>query len=208
MEHCIWIGIGAIIEKGSPLYSELKNINDFLTKKMSGGFGYSEALQPHVNFYDLSVKEQNIDQIRNSLNEVCLEQRSIKCNISGIKSFKFGIIFAEVEKNEELTELHRKILEAVSPYRGNCIDPDYEKLIPVLSDEQKGCLSKYGNPYMIDFRPHISLGYLPDKRSSLGEIISNIEPMLTVRNFLLNKVDFVKGKTSDKIEMLAEYKFL
>lgn len=205
--NCTWIGIGAVIEKENPLYPDLKTINDFLTKEMSGGFGYSDVLRPHVNLYDLSVPVENIPKINESLSKILAGQKSIECKITGIKSFKFGIIYAEVEKNDQLVELHKKVLEVVGPYHGNCIDPDYEKLIPVLSDEQKESLKKYGNPYMTDFKPHISLGYLPDKKDSLEEIVTQIEPMLTVRKFTIDSLELVKNREGKKIEIIAKYIF-
>ena len=201
----LWVGIGAIVEKDNPLYTDLKLINDYLAKEMSGGFGYSDVLRPHVNFYDLSVPVGNIEDIKKSLSRALEGQKPIACKILGIKSFKFGIIYAEVERNSGLAALHQKILTAASRYRGDVIDPDYEKLIPVLNDEQKGSLNQFGNPYMTDFRPHITLGYLPDKKDALDEIIPKLEPMLATRTFTINKVDFVKGKTSDAIETVAEY---
>jgi 2'-5' RNA ligase len=203
--NCTWIGIGAVIEKDALLYPNLKKINDYLTKEMSGGFGYSNALRPHINFYDLSVDSKNIEKIKNSLSEVLDKYRSIECKITGIKYFKFGIVYAEIEKNEELIKLHQEILGVINPYKGDCIDPDYEKLIPVLSEEQKESLKKFGNPYMSDFKPHISLGYLPDKKDSLGEVISKIEPMLLVREFTINKLDLVKNRTAKEIEILSQY---
>lgn len=142
MNNCTWIGVAAVVEKDTSLYSDLKNINDYLTKEMSGGFGYSDALRPHMNFYDLAVESQNIEKIKESLNTALSDRKQIECKITGIKYFKFGIVYAEIEKSEPLVKLHQKILEAVSPHRGDCIDPDYEKLIPVLSEEQKISLKK------------------------------------------------------------------
>jgi len=207
MNNNLWIGIGAIIKTGDPLYSDLKKINDYLTKDMSGGFGYSDALRPHVNFYDLAVPSDSIEKIKESLTEALADQETIACKISGIGSFKFGLIYAQVEKNERLIELHQKILNAVNPYHGDVIDPDYEKLIPVLSEEQKQSLNRFGNPYMTDFKPHITLGYLPDKKDVMDTIVPKLELMLAVREFVVHRVDFVKGKTSDAIEVVAEYEF-
>ena len=147
-------------------------------------------------------------KIESSLKEVLSDQKPIECKILGIKSFKFGVIYAEVEINKKLVELHQKIFKTVSQFRGNCIDPDYEKLTPVLSEEQKRCLNEFGNPYMTDFKPHITLGYLPDRKYFMDTIISQLESVLSVREFAINRVDLVKGKTSDQIEIVFEYKFL
>ena len=60
---------------------------------------------------------------------------------------------------------------------------------------------------MSEFKPHITLGYLPDTQS-LEDIVSKIEAMLLIKKFTLNRVDLVKGKDSKEIEVVAEYKFL
>lgn len=201
----IWIGVGAVIEIDTDLYSELKRINDYLCKTYGAGFGYSEALRPHLNFYDLPVDLGNLDKITKELSEALKNQKVIDCQITGINFFKFGIIFADIYPSEELKDLHQKILKSVNQYRGDCIDPDYAKLESVLSQEQKESLYKYGNPYMLDFRPHITLGYAPQAKDNLNSVAQNIKPMLTIKNFEINKIDFIKGRSSDKIEVISEY---
>ena len=206
--NCLWIGIGTVINDNNEIYSELIKVNSYLVKEMSGGLAYSGTLRPHLNFYDLSVHSDNINYIDKSLSDTLKNQKPIECEILGIKFFKFGIIYVEIKKNKQLVELHQKILESVSPHKGDCIDPDYQKLTPKLSEEQNKSLNKFGNPYMSEFKPHITLGYLPNKLKELEGLISKIESMLLIKKFTLNRVDLVKGKDSKETEVVAEYKFL
>ena len=207
-KNCVWIGVAAVIEKDTLLYSDLKKINDYLAKEMMGGFGYSSALRPHLNFYDLSIPAENLNKVKDALDQTFANQKPVECKIAGINFFKFGMVYVEIEKNEDLANLQKEILETVNSYRGDCLDLDYQKLVPVLSDSQKESLNKYGNPYMTDFKPHISVGYLPNKKDSLEAIISGIEPILTVKKFTISKLDLVKGRTYNDIEIICEYQFL
>ncbi len=202
-----WLGVSAVIKENSALFFDLKKINNYLVRELSAGMAYSDHLKPHLNFYDLSVPTGNVEKIKIALDEILVSQPKIECQISEMKSFSFGLLYVEIKNNPDLDRLQKKILAAVEPFKGDRLDPDYEKRISQLNQKQVESLKKYGNPYVTDFKPHITLGFLPDKKNSMGQIIDKISFMLSVEKFTVDSIDLV-AESSRKTSLILEWNLI
>jgi len=178
--RCVWIGIGTDIPKESNLYAECVSINKLLSEKYGNSILFSEAKMqlPHLNFYDLNVLKKNLDEISLKIDHLVSGIRSFDVKVKSINYFPFGLFFLKIENTSVLSNLHKLIVEAVSPLKENCICEDYLQLHRKYNLTQKSMLKLHGNPYVLSqFIPHVTLGLTQAKNLRL--IKKEIRPILT-----------------------------
>src|SRR3989344_7973333 len=124
-QNCIWMGIGIDIPEGSEIYRRIIEMNDLLVEKYDSKKDFAGSEHPHLNIYDLSVPRENTKLITERVKTISENQRSFTATIKGVDYFSFGLIFLEVEKNDILKKLHKKIVGDVVKLKGDCIDNDY-----------------------------------------------------------------------------------
>ena len=177
---CVWIGIGANIQKESNLYTECILMNKLLSEKYGNLICFSESKMelPHLNFYDLNVPQKNLDEILLRISNLVLEIRSFDVKVKSIDYFPFGLFFLKIENIPALLNLHKLIVKTVSPLKGNCMCEDYLQSHRKYNSTQKSMLKLYGNPHVLSqFMPHVTLGLTQEK--NLQSIQKEMGPILT-----------------------------
>lgn len=172
-QNCIWIGIGVDIKKDSSFEQEIIKIQNVISSKYKSVF-YPEK-HPHLNLFDLDIPAANLTAAIQKTETILKNQRSLTVAVKDINFFPFGLFFIELETNDALYDLHRKIINAVTPLKENCICKDYLEPHRNYTARQKELLTTYGNPHVLDqFKPHITLGFLKERRMNFKTIRDNL----------------------------------
>lgn len=207
---CTWIGIGIDIPKQSSLYDECIRINSLLNKIYGNVAVFSQENRPHLNLYDLSVPQEKLGEIKKLLQTVVSKLPPFHVDISTIDRFHFGLFFLDVDSSQELFRLHKEIVEVISPLRGKCVCKDYLQPHRKYTTEQKQMLTLHGNPHVLSqFRPHISIGFIPDsKESDLSLIRKEVAKIIKTKDFIANRIELVvENLVNNKNEINQVYPF-
>lgn len=188
----MWIGIGADIDSESDLFKTCREMNQILAAKYGARQGFSGSEHSHLNLYDLSVPEENLDQINEALMQTCTSEKKITLEVEKLDYFPFGTFFLKVRDNRQLSELHKRIVTAVSNLKGECLDPDYKSRESGYDSQQRELFYQYGNPFVLDrFMPHISVGHIRVSAEKLEEAKGELEKTSWSNEFKISSIHFI-----------------
>ena len=197
-QNCTWVGIGTDVSGESEIYRKIIETNDLLVTKYGAKKDFAGSEHPHLNLYDLSVPNENVELIAKKIKQISEEQRSFEAKVKGINYFHFGMIFLEVEKSDTLAKLHENIVEEVVKLKGDCIDENYLAPHRQYSKRQKELLMQYGNPHVLDqFQPHITIGHIRNQENKLSEISKELNKLISVTEFKIDVVHIVESNGKD-----------
>jgi 2'-5' RNA ligase len=196
-KSCVWIGIGIDIPKGTNLYNECIYINKLLSKKYGNTLLFSEDESVHLNFYDLDIPRNNLNEIKLKLKKIASRIKSFEVSLKSISYFPFGLFYIEVENEDNLSKLHQTIVKTISPLKGNCLCQDYLQPHRKYNQAQKYMLKQHGNPHVLSqFLPHITLGFAKDK--NLKSIQDEIKLIFKEDVLKIDNIHIVIGKDEKK----------
>ena len=93
-----------------------------------------------------------------------------------IKAEKDSCINLPVIRNEDLQNIHTKVVAIANPYHDGVL-ARYADSYNELSKRQQQQISVYGMPELFDeYDPHVTLFYFSKKTSDLGKIVEKISP--------------------------------
>lgn len=189
---CVWIGIGVELTNSQSIYSDCILINKYLFNKKITSSHYSKDEPPHLNLYDLDIKTNNFSQSKIILKNILKDRKSFYVKVKSIEYFPFGLFFIELEKNHELIQLHELVVKNISELKGNCVNPSYLEPHRSYNSEQKLMLNSFGNPHVLQqFRPHITLGFITDKKADLDAVKKKLNGMLKTDKIKVDKITLV-----------------
>ncbi|MFA5092075.1 MAG: 2'-5' RNA ligase family protein [Candidatus Paceibacterota bacterium] len=195
------MGIGIDILKKSELYYDIIETNKILVKKYGSKTDLNKNC-PHLNLYDLSIPKENLKYIILKIKEILVDQKPFIIKTKKVNYFSFGIIFLEIEPNQELKTLHKKIVKEVSKLKGTCIDNDYLAPHRTYTKKQKELLLKYGNPFVLDqFQPHITIGFVNNQKDTLANICKELNTYIKSNKFQVDCIQIVSGEKHKKVNL-------
>jgi len=202
-KKCVWIGIGSDVQKESNLYAECININKLLSERYGNSVRFSEVEAPHLNFYDLDVPKNNLNEIVLEISKIASDTRRFNLQIKTINYFPFGLFFIDLENIPALSNLHKNIVKTASPLKENCICEDYLQPHRKYNSIQKSMLKLHGNPHVLSqFMPHITLGLV--RNQNLQSIQKEIKPILTETMLKVNNIHVVVEE-NEKRKVIANF---
>jgi 2'-5' RNA ligase len=180
-DNCSWIGIGVDVERGK-LNDECVAMNAMLKTQYGSSIDFSGKDVPHLNLYDLSVPTENISTIEKNLEKIAGETKPISIEIESVGYFPFGIFFLKLKMNDALSDFHKKIVDAIVPFKSDCVDKDYAAPYRNYTPRQSELLEQYGNPFVLDcFEPHITIGHIRNKNVDFDMIKDELEKLLKTK---------------------------
>lgn len=198
-QSCTWIGIGSDVTEGTDIYHKIIEADNLLANKYGTEDNFIIGRRPHLNLYDLSVPSNSIELIVGKMKLISETQKRFTVKARGVSYFHFGIVFLVIKKSKVLTKLHKKAIGEVSGLRGGCIDEDYLALNGEYTKKQKKLLIEHGNPYVLDqFFPHITIGYVKNKREKLGDIRKELDKLIPKSEIQINNIHIVSGDGKEK----------
>jgi len=208
IEKCVWIGIG--IDVGNtPIYNSLKKMNKWLISRHKNLLPFTINNRPHINLYDLSIPEKNINSVIKEIQKIVLHQKKFSISTDQPTHFLFGTFFLKLLLNKGLFGLHSDIVKKIVGLRGNCIDEDYLTLWKKYSKQEKMLLVKYGNPHVLkNFFPHITLGFIKDlKEGEMLKIDGELQKFIKRTEIVIDNVYVVVGNGKKK-KIIASFPFI
>lgn len=203
--NCIWVGIGISIQENKELYCIIKKLEKILAAR----YKIKISNDPHINLYDLSIPEENIENTVEKIKAIANIQKKFIVEIGKVNCFLFGLFFLEINENKELKNIHDKIVKEIVKLKGCCIDEDY--LIPdrKYNERQKQLLMDFGNPYVLDqFKPHVTIGYVGNQKGKLREAELELNGLIGAsKKLIVDNLHIVAGWGENK-RTVAEFKLL
>jgi len=133
----------------------------------------------HITLYQGNFSESGLREIFKKLSD----QNFISPRISMDSKIKYEdkkYINWNVKENKELEELHSKILKIASPYHQGILKRMIDNYQKFDSETQKQ-IDKYGvNAVADNYKPHVTLFYLPSENPEVPDLIENIIPVENV----------------------------
>lgn len=189
---CVWVGIGVNFSPNSMIYQECLRIASLLQRKYKTQPFFSKIRQPHLNIYDLSLPQKNLEIVLKRLDGLLKDQKSLELKIKSVDYFPFGLFFLKVEEKKELIVLHRNIVEIIYALKEDCICEDYSRLLDKYNSNQKDSLERFGNPYVLDlFNPHLAFGFIKDSSLNFDSVKPYLEAKTIIESFRIEKIDVV-----------------
>lgn len=208
-QNCLWIGIGIDVSEGTELNRTVVKMNNLLAEKYGANKDFAESNHPHLNLYDLSVPRGNLELIIRKVREISESQKSFEVGIKKVNYFPFGLFFLEINKNDALDGLHKRVIEEIAKLKGECIDEDYLAPHRKYSEKQKELLIQYGNPYVLDqFQPHITIGHVRNQSDKLDMICKELNRSVLMAKFKIESLYIVadggkNNKTLGRFDLIS-----
>lgn len=109
---------------------------------------------PHITLYMLELPLDNLQKVREFLRKFVSETNSFPITAIKYRNGEGGYIDVDFERNENVVNLQRKIIELINPLRQGLIRPKDMERMGSLSDLEQNNLKQYG------FRS-VGEGYVP-----------------------------------------------
>ena len=201
-QDCVWVGIGVNIQKSTSLYQTCLRLNKVLRKEYGSTLRFLGSEVPHLNLYDLDVPRDNLRTIVERLQTLLQGQKSFNVKIKPLNYFPFGLFFLEIETTTQLSHLHRALVEAISPLKGECVCEDYLQPHRSLDSEQNAVLKLHGNPYVLGcFKPHITVGHIRNQDQNLDSIRRELNTINKTKELLINNIHVVFEENGARREL-------
>lgn len=208
-QKLIWAGVGVNFIPGDPCYREFVDFNKLLVERYSSTFIFDAVTnQPHINLYDIDVPCENLADIEVALQQVAQTTKPFIAQLDKVDCFDFGTIFVSCSQTEELSRLEKVIVEGITNSRNGCKTEYYWKPGRKYNQAQLENRTKYGNPFVLDtFLPHITVGFIKAGKQRLNDVVDEVGPKFSVKQFECNRLDLVIHDESGKLINQKRFKF-
>ena len=151
--------------------------------KISGKFETFYNLSkfyPHITLYQAKFKPDKIEILKEEFKKLLKGISNFKISMNGLEFFQ-NYIFWNCAINENLKNLHEKVLRSMSKYHIKS-EPNVN-----LDEKMKENFLKYGYPLAIKlYKPHITITAIKSKIDA-SKAMQTALPLLNVAEFMADK---------------------
>jgi len=170
-------GIALILPK--EYFTEAQRMNKEIAVQMPDVVNLPNVF--HVTLYQGRFLDNQIKELYQELKNQNFSKIKIQLD-STIKTVEDCYINWPVKKNQELENLHKKIVEIATPYHHGILFR-YSDRYNKLSKKQQKQATLYGMPELLEnYNPHITLFYLSEENSEIKNIAKKISPTKLSQN--------------------------
>lgn len=197
----VWIGIGFIFFPGDSEYSDLLDLNAFLTSQYGNTYSFDEKTRlPHVNLYDFDLPKENLKKVEERLEKIASKFKKFELNVKGTNFFSFGLIYIACELDNLLKDLEGEVVKSVCSLRQGCITKEYWEPQRNYTSEEIENRDKYGNPYVLNtFTPHVTVGLVRESKDKLESIVSEVDKIRKFTSLKCKSLDLVVHDKDGKL---------
>lgn len=146
-----------------------------------GSDWYIDENKYHLHFpmYLISIPEKNIDRLNEYALKLLTECRKIDVVSNGLFYNHGGLIMIRFDYNQDILNLHEKVVEIFNPLREGFLRDKYRdpELLAKLGSKERQYLQEYGSQYVFEnYEPHVTIARVKDMQR-LQEIIRNYDEL-------------------------------
>lgn len=143
--------------------SAVLSLNQTLSKKIKiAPIDFTDTEFAHVSLYNATFPDYNLSDIKNTLNIIFQNAKTLELVPEKIK-YKYNFISIVFKKTDNISNLQDVIIDRLNPLREGMLQSKYIEQAEVYSAEELSNAHLYGYPFCRDqFSPHMTIATLED----------------------------------------------
>ena len=168
---------------------------------------------PHISLWLGYIPTKNESALINEVQNIVQSLDPIQLELGELDVISNGkdyYIKQNINRTQQLVDLHYLFLERLNQYREGYIEPKYldeekqKSMSPLMLDN----INKYGTRFVAElFEPHISISYVDKMQASEDDLKMQI-PRLTAQQESTKIIVFKQKESGKSINILAEISIL